>query len=70
MSFIINLRGVIAYYKISLWFLQSFDIQAPATGFFYNGNNAAATKALAGNFGNTVGQCQIGESILVLYIEY
>jgi len=38
---------------------ESFDIQAPATGFFYNGNNAAATKALAGNFGNTVGQCQI-----------
>ena len=67
-------KGFIAYYKIILLFLQSFDIQGPNTGLFYNGNSPTAdsifTAVAAGNFANKVGQCQIGESILVLYIEY
>ena len=70
MSFLINLRGFIAYYNISFLFLQSFDIEGPNTGFFYNGNNDAATQAAAANFGNAVGHCAIGESILVLYNGY
>ena len=45
--------------------LQSFDIQGPSSGFNYVGGGTKSTVIEQANYANDVGQCSIGEFILV-----